>query len=1015
MEESRMKNQRFFTQRFVFLCCLPQSRLYTESNTEMGIKMKQKHFIWITFFFLFTTILILPQKVNAYTEDEAKTVMTFSEIVSKKNTSSKKYVTRAEFASMLVQASPFRGEMKKNKNVQLFTDVSKTQKYSPYIQLAVSKGYMSGYLRGQFQPEKPIILREAIYGVLQLLGYKKEDFMGNPSYARYETYQELGLSEHLSLSEGDTLTITDCSYLFYNLLKAKTKEGAVYGERFGYSFLDNGDIDIEKLQKKYIKGPFIIKGNWKKQLPIELKNFQIYINGKISKLKTLPNYSIVYFSTQQKKLWVYDKKRYGIVENVKREQGKLQELTISNQSYLVDVKNSKKVLSDNTIVPGKPIMVLLGSEDTIVSILPIEVSLFKSKQKNTFPSNLTVYKNGIVSNLSSLENNDVIYYVKALKTIWSYNKKIYGTVEEIKKEKGDIQQITIANESYSVNLKQFSSKSNSLKQKITQGKRVVLLLGLDDTVVQVLPIDIHLFQTKNNTISSYTTIYKNDIKSTASSLKANDIIYYSKSLETIWAYNKKIYGFIEDIKKEKGSIQQLTVAGQTYSVDMNQIPKHLLGKNIKTGIPTVLLFGADDMVVGILPMQTALFDSNSNVNFSSNTTVYKNGTLSSLSLLEQNDVIYYSTFLKTLWSYNKKEYGTVEKITPNQTTPEEISVAGKTYSLKNIPVSHISKDANFFDKNVWGTHLIQNGIQEGSRVILLLGHQNTIVDIILEEQLPTTLTGYLLKVEQKAIKDSQNVLTVKTIVKFVDTNGTIREVPTIDKNLSRGDIIQVNFESGEAKITKIYPDLLSTNINKVIKKQFASTIKVLDINDESYSKISPEKLNNISIIASDIAYYSLNTQGEISELILKNKTNRLYQYGILKSVKIIDSDEEISSNQIGDFTLEIEGKEYIYNTSILNQDISIGPKKFLIEHGTLKEVKPIYGISIAYISGKQVNTGTSVHNISDTASIYLYNNGNYYPIALSDISDLSLYRLRGYTENWNESAGEIKLLIAEKI
>lgn len=977
--------------------------------------MKQKHFIWITFFFLFTTILILPQKVNAYTEDEAKTVMTFSEIVSKKNTSSKKYVTRAEFASMLVQASPFRGELKKNKNVQLFRDVSKTQKYNSYIQLAVSKGYMSGYLRGQFQPEKPILLREAIYGVLQILGYKKEDFIGTPSYARYETYKELGLNEHLSLLEEDKLTPIDCNYLFYNLLKAKTKEGTIYGERFGYSFLDNGDIDIEKLQKKYIKGPLIIKGNWKKQLPMELKKFQIYVNGKISKLKTLPNYSVVYFSTQQKKLWVYNKKHYGILEDIKKEKGKLQELTISNQSYLVDIKNSKKNFSDNAIVPGTPIMVLFGSEDTIVDILPIEVFLFHARQKNTFPTNLTIYKNGVLSNLSSLENNDVIYYSKALKTIWSYNKKIYGAVEEVKKEKGDIQQITIAGESYPVNRKQFSSKPNSIKQKIIQGNRVVLLFGFDDTVAKVLPVDINLFQTKNNNIASYHTVYKNDVKSNVSSLEATDIIYYSNSLKTIWAYNKKVYGFIEDIKKEKGSIQQLTVAGQTYSVDMNQIPKHLLGKNIKTGIPTVLLFGADDMVVGILPMQATLFDSNSNINFSSNTIVYKNGTLSSLHLLEQNDVIYYSNLLNTIWAYNKKEYGTIEKITPNQTAPEEISVAGKTYSLKNMPVSYTSKESNLFDKNTWGAHLIQNGIREGSRVVLLFGHQDTIADIILEEPLSTSLTGYLLKIEQKATKDSQNILTVKTIAKFVDTNGTIREVPTTDKNLSRGDIIQVSFESGEPKITKIYPDLLSPNINKVIKKQFASDIKVLDINHESYSKISPEKLNNISIVASDIAYYALNTQGEISELILKNKTNSLYQYGILKSVKIIDSDEENSSNQIGDFTLEIEGKEYIYNTSILNQDISIGPKKFLIEHGTLKEVKSIYGVSIAYISGKQVNTGTSVHNISDTASIYLYNNGNYYPIALSDISDLSLYRLRGYTESWNESAGEIKLLIAEKL
>ncbi len=38
---------------------------------------------------------------------------------------------------------------------------------------------MTGYLDGTFKPDQPVKLREAVYGVLALLGYTNEDFTGD--------------------------------------------------------------------------------------------------------------------------------------------------------------------------------------------------------------------------------------------------------------------------------------------------------------------------------------------------------------------------------------------------------------------------------------------------------------------------------------------------------------------------------------------------------------------------------------------------------------------------------------------------------------------------------------------------------------------------------------------------------------------------------------------------------------------------------------------------------------------
>ena len=67
-----------------------------------------------------------------------------------------KFATREEFAQMLVQASLSAGDVKATKTSKLFQDVKTNSKKAAYIQMAVSKGYMSGYLGGKFKPKQAV-------------------------------------------------------------------------------------------------------------------------------------------------------------------------------------------------------------------------------------------------------------------------------------------------------------------------------------------------------------------------------------------------------------------------------------------------------------------------------------------------------------------------------------------------------------------------------------------------------------------------------------------------------------------------------------------------------------------------------------------------------------------------------------------------------------------------------------------------------------------------------------------
>ncbi len=138
-------------------------------------------------------------------------------------------VTRAQFARMLVRASAYRGVLTDTSNVSVFADVKSGDEYAAAIRIAAEKGWMTGYLGGNFRPSQYVTLNEAAKGILYLLGYTAEDFDGDQYNKRMAQYAYLDLNENISQNDpAALLTKSDCVNLFYNLMKAKQKNGSEY-------------------------------------------------------------------------------------------------------------------------------------------------------------------------------------------------------------------------------------------------------------------------------------------------------------------------------------------------------------------------------------------------------------------------------------------------------------------------------------------------------------------------------------------------------------------------------------------------------------------------------------------------------------------------------------------------------------------------------------------------------------------------------------------------------------------
>ena len=124
-------------------------------------------------------------------------------------------ITRAQFAKMLVMASPYKDAVSGGQsNYSLFSDVRQGHWATEYIRVAVEQGWVTGYSDGSFRPEETIKLEEAAASLLRLLGYENSDLVGSYPAAQINKFHALGLGDGITVTQGQRLTRGDCMYIF---------------------------------------------------------------------------------------------------------------------------------------------------------------------------------------------------------------------------------------------------------------------------------------------------------------------------------------------------------------------------------------------------------------------------------------------------------------------------------------------------------------------------------------------------------------------------------------------------------------------------------------------------------------------------------------------------------------------------------------------------------------------------------------------------------------------------------
>lgn len=341
--------------------------------------MKTKRLFSALLALCLTLSLILPVSAagNAASLDEAVQAVTALGIMSgdsSGNLNLSARVTRAEFVTMVVRAMP-GGDGVGQAATSPYPDVPRSHWASGYVEAAVTRGLISGFSDGTFRPNQEIKLAEAVSMVLSLLGYGPEDFSGAFPTGQLAMYHSLKLDRGVTaLQASSPLTRQDAVYLFYNLLSAKTKEGAPYIQQLGHSLDPSGKPDVVALINGQMEGPVVVQGyGW--QSSLGFTPGKVYRNGSAATLSNIQDYDVVYWNAAMNTVWAYAKKATGTIQALEPSGAEPTSVTVAGRTYSIESSAAAYALSDlGQYHLGNTVTLLLGRSGGVAAVADVSAS-----------------------------------------------------------------------------------------------------------------------------------------------------------------------------------------------------------------------------------------------------------------------------------------------------------------------------------------------------------------------------------------------------------------------------------------------------------------------------------------------------------------------------------------------------------------------------------------------------------------------------------------------------------------
>ena len=394
--------------------------------------------------------------------------------------------------------------------------------------------------------------------------------------------------------------------------------------------------------------------------------------------------------------------------------------------------------------------------------------------------------------------------------------------------------------------------------------------------------------------------------------------------------------------------------------------------------------------------------------------IIRDGKKSSADELMNNDVLYHSKALETVWAYSKKVTGIYESASPNKDTPKSIIVSGKTYALEGAAAYGALSSSGTFDY--------------GDTITLLLGRNGDVAGVMSSTHSSSVkqVAGYLVDAGQKQFTDSNGNEYTSLFVSIVQTDGNIYEYTTTSNYKSMiNSVVTVSFSGGKASLREVSKASgVSGKVNYADRTlgnhKFANDIEILDIsttaeNEPSlYTPVFVQRLDGTMISSTDVLYYEKNPSGEIQQLILKNATGDMYTYGLVTKAEVSRGGTSASYTYIADGTTSSMTSSSVFSV------LSGQPAKFIGSGGRVQSIIPLTPVSAtaSEVSYTSLKAGGISYPLSDKVVIYEKRIATTYTYLDTPISDLiekqKDYTIRAYVDKEPSHGGRVRIILIEK-
>jgi hypothetical protein len=252
------------------------------------------------------------------------------------------------------------------------------------------------------------------------------------------------------------------------------------------------------------------------------------------------------------------------------------------------------------------ILIATSEEDSSLASGEILTSAGTFTVSGTFSSDNAGKKGNAILNV----NDEIICFMPSNQQVTTYTA--YAALENdiiVSSESGYTEALGLS-ESTTVYYKGSKTTVSNVVSKISVGDIVKVSRTSGDTNFVVIsgnklagPLtasDSNWYGYFGISEDSAVTVMRNGYAATMSDINTDDVLYYSQSLNALWAYNKKITGIYESASPNKDQPSSVTVSGTNYSLETAAAFNKLSSKGtFSLGDSVTLLLGRDGRIADV--------------------------------------------------------------------------------------------------------------------------------------------------------------------------------------------------------------------------------------------------------------------------------------------------------------------------------------------------------------------------------------------------------------------------------